>query len=128
MEISAASDGSWRSMLAARPIRNSAASVDDAPGGEVTIRIKRDSPWWMIAPVSWIVPMRNEREIILDRVGALIWRLCDGGRTVENIVDAFGERHGLTFHEARASVTGYMKELIQRGALAVAVDGSGEVR
>ncbi len=124
METSATSDG-WRPMLAARPVKNSAARVAEASGEAVTIRIKRAKPWYMVPPVSWIIPMRSERELSLDRMGARIWRLCDGERTVGNVIDEFAARHSLTFHEARAAVTGYMKELIQRGAMAIVMREGG---
>ncbi len=122
MEMSVTTDGSWRSMLTACPVRNHAALIADPSAETVTIRIKRDKPWYMVPPISWAIPMRNEREVILDRIGTQIWRLCDGSSTVEEVIDAFGERHALTFHEARASVTGYLKGLIQRGVLAIVVD------
>ncbi len=121
MEMSATLDGSWRSMLAARPVKNAAACVADTSGEAVTIQIKREKPWYMVPPISWIVPMCSERELVLDRMGARIWRLCDGERTIEDVVDVFAERHALTFHEARAAVTGYVKGLIQRGAMAIVV-------
>ena len=63
------------------------------------------------------------RRLELDRLGSRVWEFCDDRRTVEEIVDAFADRYGLTFHEARAAVTGYLKMLIQRGALAIAVPG-----
>lgn len=109
-------------MLTARPVRNDAACVVDTSAETVTIRIERAKPWYMIPPISWVIPIRSEREIVLDRIGTQIWRLCDGNSTVEAVVDAFGERHALTFHESRASVTGYLKGLIQRGALVIVVD------
>jgi hypothetical protein len=65
--------------------------------------------------------MRPERRLTLDRLGTEVWRLCDGDRTVEEIVDTFSRNHDLTFHEARAAVTGYLTTLIQRGALAIEV-------
>ena len=108
-------------MLEARPVRNAAACVTDTSEEAITIRVKRASPWYMAPPVSWIVPMRSERELVLDRMGTRIWRLCDGERTVETIVERFAEQHGLSFHEARVAVTNYLKLLVQRGALAIAV-------
>ena len=59
--------------------------------------------------------------MVLDRLGAEVWRLCDGKRTVEEVVDLFGERHALTFHESRVAVTLYLKALLQRGVLAIVI-------
>ena len=113
---------SWRRMLAAKPIRNAAAAAErDASGGlSVAVRTKR--PGYLVPPLSWIVPLKPTRQLRLDRVGAQVWDLCDGQRTVEAIVDDFAQRHALSFHEARVAVTSYLSQLVQRGALAVAVD------
>lgn len=113
--------GSWKRMLAARPVHNAAARVEDEGGGDVTVHVKSVRPWYMFPPVSWIVPYKPERGTILDRLGSQVWRWCDGERTVEDIIDAFASEHDLTFHEARVAVTGYIKSLVQRGALAIAM-------
>jgi len=55
------------------------------------------------------------------RLGSQVWRWCDGERTVEAVVDAFAAAHGLTFHEARVAVAGYVSSLVKRGALAIAM-------
>jgi len=61
----------------------------------------------------------EKRTLRLDRLGSEVWDLCDGQRTGEGVVDDFAQRHRLTFHEARAAVTVYLKTLVQRGALAL---------
>ncbi len=113
--------GSWRGMLLARPVPNFVARVENAGRDGLRIAVATVKPWYFVPPVSWIVPLSKERTVVLDSVGAYIWRLCDGERTVENIVDEFAAKHRLTFHEARAAVTGYMKLLVQRSVLAIAL-------
>lgn len=113
--------GSWKRMLAARAVHNAAARVSDDDGGDVTVHVKSVPPWYMFPPVSWIVPYRAERPAVLDRLGSQVWRWCDGERTVEDVIDAFAREHDLTFHEARVAVTGYIKSLVQRGVLAIAM-------
>ncbi len=112
-------------MLAARPIPNKAARVEEE-GGRVVIYVKK-APGRRGRRV-WrrIMPTRDERRFTLDPLGADCWRLCDGQRTVEEIVDRFAERHGLSFHESRVAVTGYLKQLIQRAILAIALATEGE--
>lgn len=115
---------SWRQMLDARPVRNRAAraEADDSTGMTITVGNRRRG-YLSLPPVSWIVPFRKERRVKLDGLGAEVWRLCDGQLTVEGVVDRFSRTHGLTFHEARVAVTGYMKGLIRRGVLAIELDG-----
>jgi hypothetical protein len=59
--------------------------------------------------------------VVLDALGRGVFDLCDAHRTVEDIVDAFAAAHHLTFHEARISVTQYLRELIRRGVCAIEV-------
>ncbi|MDA0321413.1 MAG: PqqD family protein [Verrucomicrobia bacterium] len=111
----------WVAMLAARPRRNEAARVEANENGSVVLSVKRTSRKNLRWPLSWIVPVRAEGRTALDGIGRLIWELCDGARTIEEIIDAFAARHDLTFHESRVSVTDYVKELIRRGILAIEV-------
>jgi hypothetical protein len=110
----------WRRMLDAAPLRNRAAAVKTDGNGERSITVPRERPWWLRIPlVGWAVAVGEKRTLRLDRLGSEVWDLCDGQRTVEGIVDDFAQRHRLTFHEARAAVTVYLKTLVQRGALAL---------
>ena len=110
---------SWGPMLLARAVHNTAATVDQDGEDAVRIGVRTIRPRYLVPPLSWIVPVRPERRVVLDRLGLEVWRLCDGVRTVEAVVDAFAAAHGLTFHEARAAVTGYINSLVRRGVLAV---------
>ena len=120
-DSAAGKGGPWVRMLAARPMRNTAAEEAPAEGGGISISVKRVRPWYMVPPLSWIVPVRKHRIVQLDRLGAVVWQLCDGRHTVESIVDKFAVSYRLTFHESRAAVTNYLKLMIQRGLLAIAM-------
>ncbi len=111
---------SWRPMLRAVPHRNEAAEVQPpAEDGSLRISVALRRPWWGFPPITWIIQPSKKRTVELNALGALVWELCDG-RTVEEIVDAFAARFSYTFHEARVSVTEYLKSLVQRGVLAIA--------
>lgn len=112
---------SWRSMLEARPVRNAAAAAAEEGDGAVSVTVKRRKPAALLPPLSWLIRPKLTRTFRLDKLGTLVWRLCDGERTVEDVVDAFAERLGLTFHEARVAVTAYLSTLVQRGAMAMAM-------
>ncbi len=120
-DATSAPEGTWRQMLEARPVRNSAAEVLHEEADTLSIKVKMKKPRPLFPPLSWFVRSRTTRTIRLDRLGSQVWDLCDGERTVEDIVDEFARRHRLTFHEARASVTAYVKLLVQRGVLAIAI-------
>jgi hypothetical protein len=113
--------GDWSAMLRARMIHNAAAQAKTgAQGGEWRIDVPTRRPGWLVPPISWIVRPPATRTLVLDAMGLDVWSLCNGERTVESIIEAFAAANGLTFHEARVSVTAYLKSLLQQGALAVA--------
>ena len=109
----------WRSMLMARPLHNAKARVERDARGGLFVYVHAVRPRYLVPPISWVVPFRNERRVCLDRLGIRVWELCDGKRTVEDVIDAFVGNYGLTFHEARVAVTSYIRTLVQRGVLAV---------
>lgn len=100
-------------------MRNAAARVERNVKKNIAIYVKTSRPRYLVPPLSWIVPFRSERRVTLDRLGMQVWTLCNGERTVENVIDAFKEQYNLTFHEARVAVTEYIKTLIQRGVLVI---------
>ena len=112
---------SWRRTLLGVPLRNEAAGVVEEDDG-LRIGVALTRPRWLVPPLSWVIKPRSERTVRLDTLGAEVWRLCDGERTVENVVDEFARRHSLTFHESRTAVTSYMKQLMQRGVLVIAAE------
>ena len=121
---------SWRRMLAAVPVPNHAASISHTASsanaaGPLRITVPRKKSRFMRPPFNWLIRPPATRSITLDRIGEQVWRLCDGRRSVEAIVDAFAQAHRLTFHEARVSVTNYIRMLAERGALAIVMDKPG---
>jgi len=110
---------SWRRMLEAIPRRNEAGVIEPQEDGSLRIILPLQPTWWMRPPVSWILHPRATRAVRLDHFGVELWELCDGMHTVEEIIEEFAAAYDLTFHEARVSVTGHLKIMIQRGVLAI---------
>lgn len=117
-----AEQGSWRAMLTAVPVANAAARVEERPEG-VTVTVANREPAKLLPPFRWLVRPPKEKRLVLDRIGTSVWHLCDGKRTVENVIDAFADQYELEFHESRVAVTEYLRSLVQRGALAMAIPG-----
>ncbi len=107
---------SWSAMLRVKPVRNQGARLEEV-GDTLRIFVHRAYPWWYVPPLSWIFAMRPERVLALDRIGTQLFRWCDGEQTVEELIDRLSEEQGLSFHEARSAATGYLRELVLRGAL-----------
>ena len=116
---------SWRRSLLGVPLRNEAAGVVEEGDG-LSVSVARKRPWWLVPPISWAIKPRAEKTMRLDALGAEVWRLCDGERTVEQVIDKFATSHRLTFHESRAAVTTYIRQLVEHGVLVIAEEGEGE--
>jgi hypothetical protein len=103
-------------MLGVRPTRNRAVTTEQRDG-VTRITVKKRRPRYLVPPISWVIRPRLETRVEIEGLGIEILELCDGRRTVEQIVDEFAGLHALTFHEARVSVTTYQKALVQRGVV-----------
>ncbi|HMO49931.1 MAG TPA: PqqD family protein [Kiritimatiellia bacterium] len=88
---------------------------------QMILKVPTKRPSYLVPPISWVVKPPTHRSLYLDRIGADLWEWCDGRTTVEQVVEKFAAKHNLTFHESRVSATTYLKELVKRGALAVAI-------
>ena len=61
----------------------------------------------------------NESEIELDAIGAYVWSLIDGKRTVTGIAEALSNNYKLTKHEAEASLLEFIERLRRRGCVSL---------
>ncbi len=103
------------------PVVNSAVRVElQTAGALLWVPIRRR--WWMGAPLSWVLPFREEKGIALDGLGRQVLEACDGTATVERVVEDFAKRHRLRFHEARQSVLTFLKMLLERKVILFVVE------
>ncbi len=106
-------------LLSAVPVRNKAARYEDKGDGKALVHVPIRQKWYMGPPISWVMPLSKERVIALDKVGKEVWGLCDGNRTMEQIIEAFAEEHHLRFHQARLSIMEFLRQLTRRGLIVV---------
>ena len=104
-------------MLDAVPMRNVNVREEDRGGGEWRLFVPLKRRWFTGPPFSWLMPLSRERVVALDSLGWEVWRACDGQTRTEQIVEAFAQSHGLTFHEARTSVMQFLRMLTARGLI-----------
>jgi len=76
---------------------------------------------WVGRVLAFAFAVPKERRIVLDRVGADIWELCDGEHTVDGIIAALSEKYKLNRKEAEVSLTSYLRQLGRRGLIGFAV-------
>ena len=117
-------------LLSAVPCKNAAIKVEPAAGGLlVSVPVRR--PGWLVPPISWVLPWSPFRRIALDEPGSEVLNLCDGKRTVEEVVERFAQSHKLSFRESQIAVTQFLRELLRRGVVALVgvstAGGSGTI-
>jgi hypothetical protein len=99
--------------------RNRAAEVEKRRGGGCRVSVPMRRPRWMVPPISWLLPFSSHRRVELDRLGAEVLAACNGRRTVEEMIEKFAADHKLSFREAQVSVTTFIRQLVERGLVAV---------
>ncbi|HMP88703.1 MAG TPA: PqqD family protein [Kiritimatiellia bacterium] len=113
---------SWQEMLKSRIYRNLKVTSEwNDKHTQFILKIPTKRPSYLFPPISWVVKPPAYRTLYLDQIGADLWDWCDGRNDVERVIELFAQKHNLTFHESRVSVTTYLKDLLKRGALAVAI-------
>lgn len=71
--------------------------------------------WYMVPPITWLLPLSRTRSVELDRLGTTVLDLCDGRSNVEKIIEIFAADHKLSFREAQLPVTQFLRQLTRRG-------------
>jgi hypothetical protein len=111
---------SHEQLLATVPVPNEAVRAERR-GDSLVLWVPLRQRWWLQQPLGWLLPLRREKGIELDRMGVEVWQACAGGHTVERIVEEFAARHQLGFHAARLPVVHFLQSLAERNLVALAV-------
>ena len=106
-------------LLMSRPIRNEAVSVRTVDNNELEITIYRKKTK-LVVLFSKVFKLPETRKIILDKIGACVWTLCDGNKTVNDIIKVFSKKYSLDREKAERSLLVYLEQLIRRGLIAIA--------
>lgn len=64
-----------------------------------------------------ILKLSDVKRIELDALGAHLYDLCDGTRSVEQIMELYQEQWNLTFFESRALILSYLRLLSRRNLI-----------
>ena len=117
--------------LRLKPIRNPMVKWEKNEKGEIKIiiplkkikeirekvesgkRRKRKKPGLF----SKLFPEPKEKRIQLDEIGSVVWELCDGNRTVKDIIDYLYEKYKLLPRESEISLNTYLNSLVKRGLM-----------
>ena len=95
------------------PVVNEVVKVTPLSRGRLKLTFPIMVPWWakVFIPPSKV---KSQKSIELDPVGADVFEMFDGKRTLGEIIDDFMERWKLSFFESRAVITEFLKRLGKR--------------
>lgn len=71
-----------------------------------------------------VLPLQGEAKV-LNEVGATIWRLADGSRSIRDIAAVLCEEYDVAPEEARRDTFEFVAELVRRQILLLASDEPG---
>jgi len=111
-------------LLAAIPVRNPLVSEKPrAEGGNTSSYVLRLSAPLRPSRVREVLGRRTaEKSFDLDELGAFVWKAIDGKRTVETLIRHFAGEKRLSLRESEVAVLAFLKTLMQRNLIALAVD------
>jgi len=105
--------------LAARPFRLPIVRQEELDHGRLRVTVAVRAPGW----VRWLGgPRELERGFGLDPIGRELYQACDGRTDVDSLIRTFSASHHVGLAEAELSVTTFLRTLISRGLIAMAVD------
>lgn len=106
-------------------MRNKALKSERIEGGGIKLVLERRQVWWA-RMLAIVFPIPKERVVELDALGEQFWDLCDGKRTLRELIRVCQEEHKLTRAEAEWSLRTFLRDLGKRGLVGFVVEGSEE--
>lgn len=108
--------------LAIVPMRNPLVQWE-RNGNEVvlTIPMRNDRLARLVKKLVRNLP--DSRKLALDEVGSSVWELCDGERSINDVVNSISRDYKLTRRESEASVTMFLQTLAKKGLIGLMSPG-----
>ena len=105
--------------LEIKPVRNSALRWEKDQQGIIMLFVPLQQPQkkGRKSILSMLSSPPLEKKIRLDSVGSIVWELCDGEKTVRDIIQVLQEKHKMLQSEAELSLNTYFNLLSKRGLM-----------
>ncbi len=108
--------------LAARPVRMVEGEMKPGEGnsvGKLTVKV-RQAAW-----AAWLFRTQQgtTKTFEFDPMGMLVWDLCDGKTSVQQIIRKLAKRYKLSLREAEVSTRQFLRTLGRKGLIGFAVPG-----
>lgn len=106
--------------LSARPERTPVVRTVERDDGGLKVVVRLVRPPWL----RWLGgrPREFERTYGLDVLGREVYEACDGRTTVKTLMRNFEKRHHVSPAEAETAVAAFLRTLIAKGLVVMALD------
>ena len=105
--------------MAARPYPLSGIRTKTEEDGTITISMHFQRSGWQ----KWLgAPAEYDKQVELDALGTEVFSACDARMSVSKIIKRFAASHHLNMAEAEIAVTKYLKTLMDKRIVGMAVD------
>jgi len=105
--------------LAARPEAAPLVRCEERENGGALVTVRLARRRWL----RWLGgPDEVEQSFGLDALGREVYEACDGKSSVRKIIRDFAARHKVSPAEAEIAVTTFLKTLMAKGLVVMAVD------
>jgi len=94
------------------PVR--APHVREAQAGDEIVLSVQRRDGRAVRALSWFFTLPEHKSFQLDRIGTLVWQLCDGATPVGEIARRVGEDFGWPDTQARTAVLQFLSHLSER--------------
>lgn len=109
-----------RDVLDSRPIRNTQIQWETGEQGEVRITLPLKKTWWAKF-LSTILLAPKKKILTLDKLGTKVWNLCDGTKSVEEIINILCRDLNMNRKEIETSLLYYLKQLASKGLIGLGI-------
>lgn len=106
-------------ILTAVPVLNEKVVLDKRDSGCAMAMIPLKKPEWLSGPLGWFLPYSSHRRVQLDVLGMAVLNLCDGKRSVEDVIEEFARQNLLSWRESQVCVMQFLRQIAERGVVAI---------
>lgn len=107
--------------LNAIPVCNEKVETEwDEDTGELLILIPRRNDW-LVRCLTKVFYVPQYKKISLDALGAYVWKLCDGKRSVRDLITEFAKKYKLSRKEAELSLIAFLRQMAKKRLIALAI-------
>ena len=108
--------------MSAVPTRSPDIVVERGEKGAATLVVSlRQGNWGNLLNRFLKKPIQAKRRVVLDEIGTCVWDLCDGEKTVRDIVERVVKKFRFNHREGERATLAFLRQLGQRRFIAFVV-------